>query len=326
MSAVVFGSINMDMITRAPHLPRPGETLIGHGFNTTPGGKGANQAVACARLGVPTRMVGRVGDDGFGQELRTGLAANGVDVSSVAVTAGSSGVAAITVDDSGENNIIVVPGANSTLGTEDLARLADALVNAQVLLLQLEVPLAAVLSAAQLARARGVMVILDPAPAQDLPPELYRLADIITPNESEAAELVGFALDDDAAIRCAAQLLRERSGGAVLIKLGARGVFLLDTVREQFVPGFAVSAVDTVAAGDAFNGGLAAGLCAGLPLWEEVRRQHSEFRSVGPHERDAQLYALTWALAAGALAVTRPGAQQAMPTRAELLALLNGRS
>jgi ribokinase len=323
MSAVVFGSINMDMVTRVARLPRPGQTLSGLTFTTAAGGKGANQAVACARLGVPTHMVGRVGDDGFGSALRAGLVAYGVDVGGVTITPGSSGVAAITVDDTGENSIVVVPGANGLVGTEDLARLSTALNGAQVLLLQLEVPLPAVLAAAQLAQERAVTVILDPAPAQALPDDLYRLVDVLTPNESEAAELVGFTLDDDHAVRRAAHELHARSGGTVVIKLGARGAFVLDDQDEGFMSGFAVAAVDTVAAGDAFNGGLAAGLCAGLPLWEKVRSQKSEVRMPNAQVGSAQPFALSWALAAGALAVTRPGAQQAMPTRAELLALLS---
>jgi ribokinase len=300
MTAVVFGSINMDMVTRAPRLPRPGETLIGHSFATAPGGKGANQAVACARLGAPTRMVGRVGDDVFGAALRSSLETHGVDVAAVAVTPGSSGVAAIGVDDAGENMIVVVPGANGLVGAGDVARLEGVLEGARALLLQLEVPLDAVIAAAAAARARGVLTILDPAPARPLPAELYALAGIITPNETEAAALVGFTLDDDDAVRRAGYTLHERTGGIVIIKRSARGAFMLADGTETFAPTFPVTAVDTVAAGDAFNGGLAAALCAGLPL----------------------ATALRWSLAAGALAVTKPGAQEAMPSKDELLALL----
>jgi ribokinase len=194
----------------------------------------------------------------------------------------------------------VVPGANSAVGAADLALLEAALAGARALLLQLEVPLPAVVAAARAARACGVTVILDPAPAQTLPPELYGLVDVLTPNESEAAALVGFPLDDAAAVQRAAALLRERTGGAVVIKLGARGAYLLGEGVAVMAPARPVTALDTVAAGDAFNGGLAAGLCAELPLDQ----------------------ALHWGLAAGALAVTRPGAQQAMPRRHELLALL----
>jgi ribokinase len=300
MAVVVFGSINMDMVTRSPRLPRPGETLTGHAFTTAPGGKGANQAVACARLGIPTRMVGRIGQDVFGQALRDGLASYSIDVGAVTVTPGASGVAAVSVDDAGENTIVVVPGANGAVGSDDLTRLDAALAGARVLLLQLEVPLEAVVAAARLARTRGVTVMLDPAPARELPPELYALADIITPNETEAAALVGGSLEGDQAVQHAAQMLHKRTGGTVIIKLGAGGAFLLDAAGGRFAPSFPVIAVDTVAAGDAFNGGLAAGLCEGLPLGDALR----------------------WGLAAGALAVTKPGAQEAMPNRNELVALL----
>jgi ribokinase len=302
MSVVVFGSINMDLVARAPRLPAPGETVAGSGFFTAPGGKGANQAVAAARLGAATRMVGRVGADGLGGELRDALRAAGVDDAGVLATAGPSGVALIAVADDGQNTIIVVPGANGAVGAEDLGRLERALDGARVLLLQLEVPLEAVVAAAAAARRRGVTVVLDPAPAPaaGLPDELYRLADIITPNETEAAALVGFSLGDEAAAARAAAWLCERTGGAALVKLGARGALLAAPDGERRLDPFAVAVVDTVAAGDACNGALGAALAEGRPLAEAAR----------------------WAMAAGALAVTRPGAQGAMPSRDELLGLL----
>lgn len=300
MAIAVFGSINMDLVTRTARLPLPGETVAGHGFFTAPGGKGANQAVACARLGAGTRLVGRLGDDPFGAELRAGLLAAGVDASGVLTTPGPSGIAVITVDDAARNTIIVVPGANGAVGPADASRLDVALVGARVLLLQLELPLDAVVAAARAARRLAVPVILDPAPARELPAVLYRLADIITPNVSEAATLVGFPLTSDAAIVEAARVLRGRTGGTVLITLGERGALLLAGNEPLFVPPFLVQAVDSVAAGDAFNAGLAVALAEGRPLQEALR----------------------WACAAGALAVTRPGAQQAMPMRTEVLALL----
>lgn len=301
MAIAVFGSINMDLVTRTARLPLPGETVAGHGFFTAPGGKGANQAVAGARLGAVTRLVGRLGDDPFGAELHAGLLAAGVDASGVLTTPGPSGIAVITVDDAARNTIIVVPGANGAVGAADASRLDVALVGAQVLLLQLELPLDAVVAAARAARRLAVPVILDPAPARELPAVLYRLADIITPNLSEAATLVGFPLTSDAAIVEAARVLRGRTGGTVLITLGERGALLLSGNEPLFVPPFLVQAVDSVAAGDAFNAGLAVALAEGRPLPEALR----------------------WASAAGALAVTRPGAQQAMPARAEVLALLS---
>ncbi|MCS6880108.1 MAG: ribokinase [Oscillochloridaceae bacterium] len=301
MTIVVFGSINMDLVARAPRLPTTGETVPGHTFFTAPGGKGANQAVACARLGAPTRMVGRVGDDALGAELRAGLRAAGVDERDVLTTPGPSGVALIAVDDAGRNTIIVVPGANGAIGPADVTRLETALIGARALLLQLEIPLEAVVAAANAARRAGVPVILDPAPARELPAELYRLADIITPNESEAATLVGFDLSDEAARIAAARALHARTGGAVALKLGEHGALLFASDQFLRLPALPVRAVDTVAAGDAFNAGLAAALVEGQPLAAAVR----------------------WAVAAGAVAVTRPGAQAAMPSRAEVLAMLD---
>lgn len=300
MAIAVFGSINMDLVTRTTRLPLPGETVTGHSFGTTPGGKGANQAVACARLGAVTRLIGRVGDDSFGAELRAGLLAAGVEASGVLTTPGPSGIALIAIDDAARNTIIVVPGANGAVGAGDASRLDVALVGARMLLLQLELPLDAVVAAARAARRLAVPVILDPAPARELPAVLYRLADIITPNLSEAAMLVGFPLDSEVAIVEAARVLRGRTGGTVVITLGERGALLLAGNEPLFVPPFPTSAVDSVAAGDAFNAGLAVALAEGRPLHEALR----------------------WASAAGALAVTRTGAQQAMPTRAELLAML----
>ena len=301
LSIVVFGSINMDLVARVPRLLLPGETLIGRSFSTVPGGKGANQAVACARLGAATRMIGRVGADTFGAALRASLQGYGVDTSGVAVHPGTaSGVAVITVDDAGENEIVVIPGANATLGQMDLDRLDAALNGARVLLLQLEVALEVVVAAATLARRRGVTVILDPAPAQPLPAELYAAVDIMTPNESEAAALAGFPLDDLEAVARAGVALSQRGARNVIIKLGAQGAYWSDGFAGAFRPAFQVEAVDTVAAGDAFNGALAVGLSEDLSLPEAIR----------------------WGLAAGALCATQSGAQSAMPGRAALADLL----
>ena len=300
MSVVIFGSINMDLVVRTPRLPAPGETLTGHTFFTASGGKGANQAVACARLGAHARMLGRVGGDVFGATLRDSLRDYGVDVSGVGVSAGPSGVAVIAVDDAAENTIVIVAGANGTVGAGDLALLEEALADATVLLLQLEVPIAAVIAAAQAARRRGVTVLLDPAPARELPAELYAAADIITPNETEAAALVGFAVKGRPDAERAARVLLERGVRAAVIKMGSQGAYWADATRDGFAPAFQVAAVDTVAAGDAFNGGLASALDAGQPLEQAIR----------------------WAMAAGALSVTKPGAQQSMPTRQELERML----
>lgn len=305
MTVVVFGSINMDLVVQTPRTPAAGETLIGQRFFTAPGGKGANQAVAAARLGAVTRLVGRVGDDPFGAALRDHLRVAGVDVAGVLTdAAASSGVALITVDTAGENRIIVVPGANGALDATDVVRLRTALIGARVLLLQAEVPLLTVQAAAAAARAAGVLCILDPAPvpAGGLPPDLYALADILTPNVSEAAALVGFPLDSDTAVVRAATLLHAAGARRVVIKRGAAGIYWSDGTSADFRPALPVRAVDTVGAGDAFNGALAVALAEGLP-WPT---------------------ALAWGQAAGAVAVTGVGAQAALPDRTALLALLGG--
>ncbi len=304
MSIAVFGSINMDLVARVARLPQPGETLAGQAFQTFAGGKGANQAVACARLGAPTFMVGRVGGDGFGATLKAGLGAAGVNHEQVATdSAVSSGVAVIAVEDSAENFIIVIPGANGKVGESDLGKLATVLDAAQILLLQLEIPLEMVVAAAQIAHEKGVKVILDPAPAQILPPEIYPCLDLITPNETEAEILVGFPINssDDAAK--AAKTLQSRGVKDVIIKMGGRGAFALIEGKETFYPAFKVKAVDTVAAGDAFNGALAVALSEGLSVTT----------------------AITWGLVGGALSVTKTGAQPALPNREDLLQFLESK-
>lgn len=301
MSIIVFGSINMDLVVQTPRLPAPGETLAGHSFFTAPGGKGANQAVACARLGAETHMLGRVGNDVFSGALRESLSTAGVNIAGVASCEGPSGVAAIAVNDAGENTIVIIAGANASLGQEDLTRLEELLPRSQVLLLQLEVPLESVIAAAQAAQRQGVTVILDPAPARILPNVLLQASTIITPNETEAALLVGFPVITEQDVERAALELLRRGVKHVVIKRGAQGAYWHNGIVGMLLPSFPVKAVDTVAAGDAFNGGLATALQAGRRFEEALR----------------------WGLAAGALAVTKPGAQQAMPSRAELQALLD---
>ncbi len=303
MKVIVFGSINMDLVVTTPRLPGPGETLTGTSFATTPGGKGANQAVAAARLGAETVLVGRVGNDSFAEPLLGNLAGNRVDVSAVQVdSTASSGVAFIAVDAGGENNIIIVPGANNQVDDTDVERLAELLAPGDILLLQLEVPITAVTASARMASQRGATIILDPAPARPLPDELLALADIITPNETEAGILTGSPVGDEKGIATALHNLHRRGARQVLLKMGGAGAVWSDGEARQKLLAYPVEAVDTVAAGDACNGGLAAGLCAGLPLME----------------------ALQWGMAAGALATTKRGAQEAMPDREALLGLMSG--
>jgi ribokinase len=226
MTLLVFGSINMDLVARTPRLPAPAETITGHSFFTAPGGKGANQAVAAARLNIPTTMIGRVGNDAFGVELRQTLAGSGIDISGVLVDPEtSSGVAVIAVDDQAQNNIIIIPGANGRIDQTDLERLQTHLAGAQILLLQIEIPLSATIAAARLAHQAGLTVIFDPAPACDLPAELYPLIDIITPNEVEAAQLVGFPITTKEEALAAASILLERGVGIAIINMHAAGVF-----------------------------------------------------------------------------------------------------
>jgi len=302
MSIVVFGSINMDLVAHAARIARPGETLFGNDFKTVPGGKGANQAVAVARLGGQAQMLGAVGDDGFGSDLRSSLNAYGVDTQAIVCSPGASGVALILLDAHGENSITVISGANMRLRSEYLDTVVPHLNGATHLLLQLEIPLELVLAAAQLARVRGVMVILDPAPAPtaELPAELYRACDIITPNETETALLTGIDPYDLAQCQKAADFLHQRGSVQVIIKRGSQGVFWSHNGNGVAIPGFTVPVVDTVAAGDCFNGALAVALS----------------------ERLDMPTALRFATASAALSVTKSGAQPSIPCRADVDAFL----
>ncbi|MEG5138466.1 MULTISPECIES: ribokinase [unclassified Microcoleus] len=295
MTIIVFGSINIDLVARTPRLPQPGETIIGSNFFTAGGGKGANQAVAAARLGTFTNIIGRVGNDKFAEELLTNLQFYGLNTNNILIDKSThSGVAIIAVDETGQNNIIVIPGANHNVGEAEIERLKKLLLSATSLLLQLEIPLEVVIKAAQAAGEAGVRVILDPAPMADLPLALYPLIDIITPNEVEASQLVGFRVHDTETAIMAAKQLQQRGVQNVIVKLGDRGAVAVTEDESFFVPAFAVEAIDTVAAGDAFNGGLAAALDGGRSLSEAV----------------------VWGCAAGALCTTKVGAQVAMCDRA----------
>ncbi|WP_071188428.1 ribokinase [Trichormus sp. NMC-1] len=295
MTIIVFGSINIDLVVTTPCLPVPGETLTGKDFLTTPGGKGANQAVALAKLGIPTHIVGRVGGDTFGVELIENLQSSGLKTANIFIDKNiNSGIAIITVEDSGENQIIIIPGANGRVNDEDVERLSHLLPEATAILLQLEIPINTVVAAAKAARNANISVILDPAPAQThFPDELYPLIDIITPNELEAEKLVGFPVNGEETAAKAAGILLQRGVKCAVIKLGAKGVYCANAEEAFFTPAFPVHAVDTVAAGDAFNSGLAAALFQKLPLRTAV----------------------VWGAAAGALATTKRGAQTSLPER-----------
>lgn len=296
----IIGSINMDLVVRAGHVPAPGETVLGREFATIPGGKGANQAVGVARLGGRAVMIGRVGSDAFGERLLAGLRENGVDVAHVQTTPGAaSGIAMIVVADDGENAITVASGANFQVTPADVDAAAEALRAARVCLLQLELPMPTVLHAIETCRRLGVEVVLDPAPAPAGPaPDALFQADIVTPNESEAAQLTG--LTPDAEPGAIIRALTGRGCRTVVLKRGAEGAHLYSPEADRPVPGFQVKPVDTTAAGDAFTAALAVARAQGRPLEEAVR----------------------FANAAGALACTRLGAQPSLPTAAEVKRLL----
>lgn len=295
---VVVGSLNMDLIVRMPRFPVAGETLAGHGFATAAGGKGANQAVAAARLGATVAMVGCVGDDAHGSELRAGLLAEGIDCTAVATTPGvATGIATILVDDAGQNAIVIAAGSNAEMTAERLADHDGLLATADIVIAQLEVPTATVEATLLRAHELGRTVILNPAPAVGpLPAHWYGLIDYLIPNESEAALLTGIAVDSPRSARQAAEQLLACGAKRVLITLGSQGVFYADGERHLHLPVEPVVAVDTTAAGDTFVGGFAAGLAEGLPLESAIRLGQQ----------------------AAALAVTRPGAQPSIPHRHEL--------
>jgi len=297
----VVGSLNMDLVARAPRIPEPGETIIGTGFRTAPGGKGANQAVAAARLGAQVSMVGRVGVDAFAGQLLDNIAAAGVDHTFVVQDSeAATGVALIVVDDAGQNSIVVASGANMRLVPADVDAAEAVISSADVLLLQLESPLETVTRAAELAHAHGVRVILNPAPARSLPAALLSIVDVLVPNEGETALLTGLPVGSDAEAEAAAAALRDIGVGTVILTLGQRGAILASEKGTQLLPAFDVSPVDTTAAGDAFVGGFAVALAEGRTLAEAVR----------------------WGNAAGALATTKLGAQPSLPTRRALEEML----
>jgi ribokinase len=303
---VVVGSINLDLVVGADRIPQVGETIIGNSFNTFYGGKGANQAVAAAKLGYPVSMVGNVGNDAFGTQLRDGLENAGVDTTYVNTVEGASGVALITTGRRGENNIVVVPGANGQLTPKLLEKAATILERAGFLLAQLEIPLETVDYLAQFAERHDIPLMLDPAPARELPAALLRRLTWITPNETETRELLktDVANGDEGAYAAADSLLACGVKN-VLLKLGSNGCVVAEgTVRKERIPAFSVNAVDTTAAGDAFNAGFAVGLMRGSTVASSA----------------------VFASAVAAISVTRPGAQPSMPTGDEVERFLDEHS
>ncbi|CAI8912207.1 ribokinase [Pseudomonas sp. IT-P260] len=298
-NVVVIGSLNMDLVTRAPRLPKGGETLIGHSFATVSGGKGANQAVAAARLGAQVAMVGCVGNDDYGVQLRDALLAEQIDCQAVSTVADSSGVALIVVDDNSQNAIVIVAGANGAMTPAVIDRFDAVLQAADVIICQLEIPDATVGHALKRARELGKTVILNPAPAsRPLPADWFTAIDYLIPNESEAAALSGLPVDSLQSAESAASQLIAMGVGKVIITLGAQGSLFANSKGFEHFPAPKVKAVDTTAAGDTFVGGFAAALASGKSEAEAIR----------------------YGQVAAALSVTRAGAQPSIPTMSDVQA------
>lgn len=294
---MVCGSSNTDMVVRAPHFPAPGETLLGGEFLMNAGGKGANQAVAAARLGGDVIFAGKTGDDLFGHRATSLLREEGIDVSGVTVDPElPSGVALITVNSAGENTIVVAPGANGTYSPEDFNRALPELEHSDILLMQLEIPISTVEYIAGKARGMKTRVILNPAPAAPLSDELLKALYLITPNVTEASLLTGIQVTDESSAREAASLLHQKGVEKVIITLGAAGAFYLSEGKSGIIAAPRVVAADTTAAGDTFNGALAVALTEGKSLEESI----------------------LFANRAAAISVTRPGAQASIPFRNEV--------
>ncbi|MFW6251221.1 MAG: ribokinase [Alkalispirochaetaceae bacterium] len=299
----VVGSINMDLVAQVDSFPAPGETRTGKGFGTYPGGKGANQAVALARLGAKVTMAGKIGDDLFGSSYKETFNREGVDQRILTVESGvSTGVAVIEVDDEGENHIVIVPGANGMVDRDYIDRNIEAIAASDFVLFQLEIPLDTIEYTLGLLAKREVTTILDPAPAPSdpLPPELLKNVDLITPNESEAYALTGIKVTDEKSAAAAGASLKKQGAGRAIIKAGGAGAYLIEESGVSRVGGFTVDVADTTAAGDAFNAGLAFALGNDKPMAEAIR----------------------YGNAVGALACTALGAQSAMPRIADLQSLL----
>ncbi|NIY83035.1 ribokinase [Vibrio hepatarius] len=298
---VVLGSVNADHVLQVPSFPRPGETLHGRNYQVIPGGKGANQAVAAARLKADTGFIACVGDDAFGINIRENFKMDSIDIGAVKMQPNCpTGIAMIQVSDSGENSICISAEANAQLTAEAIEPDLERIRQANYLLMQLETSLCGIEKAAQVAKQAHTTVILNPAPAKALSDELLSCVDIITPNETEAEVLTGIEVIDDATAQEAANALHRKGIDTVLITLGAKGVWLSRAGQGELIAGFRVKATDTTAAGDTFNGALVTGLLEQLPLKSAIKFAH----------------------AAAAISVTRFGAQTSIPSREEVDAFL----
>jgi len=295
----VFGSLNMDVVVRVPRAPEAGETLRAHALLTNPGGKGANQAVACARMGARVAMAGCVGADDFGARLRAALHSDGIDTTHVRVAGDTSGIAVIFVDDAAQNRIAIVPGANGMVSPTDAVAAASLLSAAAMTILQFEVPMEAVVRAAETAHRAGRHVLLNPAPVCDVPPSLWPCIDTLVLNETEASTLAKVPVDDVPSASQAASALRTLGPPVVIVTLGANGVVLSDVAGTRYFPAIKVDAVDTTGAGDTFIGALAVAL---------VNRHSVE-------------YAVDLGIRAAAVCVTKLGAQESIPRWNELPAV-----
>lgn len=296
---LVVGSLNADLVVRAPRFPQPGETISGSDLEVIPGGKGANQAVAAARLGANVSMFGRVGKDNFGDFLLDNLKQNHVDISRVFRDNSSTGTAIIVVDENGQNCIVLSPGANGKVTPADVE--SASFLHHSLILLQLEIPIPTVLRAAQRARENKLRIILNPAPAKEIPDDLIALADYIVPNETELSLLTGQTVSDISSAEKAAKQLLDRGARNVIVTLGSKGALIVNKAIIKQVDAYKVEVVDTTAAGDAFIGGFATALLQDKSLEESVR----------------------FGCACGALAVTKFGAQPSLPTKEEVERLLS---
>jgi ribokinase len=301
MKITVVGSSNNDMIIKAPRLPVPGETVLGGSFTSALGGKGANQAVAAARVGGDVTFIGRIGNDVFGEQALKGLKNDGINISHVVKDPlVSSGVAQIVVDEEGKNLVAVAPGANQNLCEQDIINARKAILASDMILIQLEIPIQTVRFASKLAFENNIRVILNPAPAHPLDDELLGYISVLTPNKLEAESLTGISITDERSVELAGRILLEHGLARVIITLGAKGAMVIDNGGAEHVPTFRIKSVDTTAASDVFNGALAVALAEGKNFYESVR----------------------FANAAAALSATRLGAQPSIPRREEVMEML----